>query len=87
MRGYGGNHHEEMGHKSISCASQLTSPEPEGTTPDPAGENTDSRSFKPNQASRIPEFSYPLVSSILFPSSSPFSLSRPKLYHHHRTQS
>jgi len=47
--------------------SQLTIPYTAGTTPDLAGKNTDMRSFKPNQASRTPGFSYPLVSSIFIP--------------------
>jgi len=67
MRGDGGNHHEKLGLKRISCASQLTIPDTAGTTPNPAGKNTDTRSSKPNQASRTPDFSYPLVSSIFVP--------------------
>jgi len=67
MRGDEGNHHEKLGLKRISCASQLTIPDTAGTTPDPAGKNTDARSSKPNQASRTPDFSYPLVSSIFIP--------------------
>jgi len=38
-----------------------------GTTPDPAGKNTGPRSAKPNQATRTPDFSYLLLSSILVP--------------------
>jgi len=75
MRGDEGNHHEKLGLERISCASQFTITA--GTTPDPAGKNTDTRSSKPNQVSRTPDFSYPLVSSISFPSSSPISLSLP----------
>jgi len=45
------------------------------------------RSSQPNQASRTPNFSYPLVSSILLPSSSSISHSCPQLNHHRRTQS
>jgi hypothetical protein len=89
MRGDGGNHHEKLGLTRISCASQYTipdtaatSPDTAGTSPDPADNNTDMRSSKPNQASRTPDFSYPLVSSISFSSSSPISLSRPQLYYH-----
>jgi len=67
MRGDGGNHHEKLGLKRIPCASQLTIPDTAGTTPDPAGNNTDTRSSKPNQASHTPDFSYPLVSSIFVP--------------------
>jgi len=64
----------ETGTKRISCASQLTIPDRAGTTPDPVRTNTNTRSSQPNQASRIPDFSYPLVSSISFSSSSPISL-------------
>jgi hypothetical protein len=67
MRGDGGNHHEELELERISCASELTIPDTAGTTPDPAGKNTDTRSSKPNQASRTPDFSYPLVSAIFVP--------------------
>jgi len=77
MRGDEGNHHEKLGLERISCASQFIIPDTAGTTPDPAGKNTDTRSSKPNQASRTLDFSYPLVSSISFPSSSPISLSLP----------
>jgi len=59
-----GNHHEKLGLTRIECASQFTIPDMAGTTPDPAGKNTDTRSSKPNQASRTPDFSYPLVLSI-----------------------
>jgi len=67
MRGDGGNHHEILGLKRISCASQLTIPDAADTTPDPAGKITDTRSAKPNQASCTPDFSCPLVSSIFVP--------------------
>jgi len=43
-------------------------------SPDPEGNTTDTRSSQPDLASRTPDFSYPLVSSILFTSSSSFSL-------------
>ena len=87
MRGYVGNHLERLELKIISCASQLTIPNTAGTGPDPAGMNTNTRSSNPNAAHHAHEFSYPLIFSILFPSSSSFSLSHPQLYHHHRTQS
>jgi len=74
MRGDGGNHHEKLGLKRISCASQFTITDAAGTSPDPAGNTTNTRSSKPNQASRAPDFSGPLVSSISFSSSSPISL-------------
>jgi len=71
MRGDGGNHHEKLGLKRISCASQFTIPDTAGRSPDPACNYTDTRSSQPNQASRTPDFSYPLVSSTSFSSSSP----------------
>jgi len=74
MRGDGGNYHEKLGLKRISCASQLTIPDTAGTSPDPACNYTDTRSSQPNQASHTPDFSYPLVSSTSFSSSSPISL-------------
>ena len=79
-----GNHHEKLGLKRISCASQFTIPDKTGTSPDPAGKYIDSRSSQPNQACRTPHFSYPLISSISFPSSSSISLSRPQLDHHQK---
>jgi len=68
LRGTGRNYHTNLGLKNSSCVSQVTVPDPAGTTPDPAGKNINMRSFKPNQASCTPDFSYPLISSILFPS-------------------
>jgi len=53
---------------------KLTVPDTAGMSPDPAGNNTDMRSSEPNQASRTPDFSGPLVSSISFSSSSPICL-------------
>jgi len=41
---------------------------------DPECNNTNTRSSQPNQASRTPDFSYPLVSSTSFLSPSPISL-------------
>jgi len=88
MTGYGGNHHERLGLKRISCASQLTITDTAGTSPDPVCNTTDTRSFKPNQASRTPDSSYPLVILhivlIIIPH---LSLSRPQLYYHRRTHS
>jgi len=75
MRGDRGNHYEKLGLKRISCASQFTIPEMAGTTPDPAGKCSNTRSSKPNQASPTPGFSYPLISSVSFPSSSHLSFS------------
>jgi len=76
VRGYGGNHDEKLGLKRISWASQLTIPDAAGVSPDPACDNTDTRSSKPNQASCTTDFSYPLISSTWFSSvsSSPISL-------------
>jgi len=74
MRGDGGKHHEKLGLKRIWCASQLTIPDTAGTSRNPACNSTDTRSSQPNQASRTPTFSYPLVSSTSFSSSSPISL-------------
>jgi len=73
MRGDEGKNHEKLGLKRISCASEFTIPDPEGTSPNLAGNITDMRPSKPNQASHTPDFSYPLVSFLLF-SSSPISL-------------
>jgi len=74
MRGEGTNHHEKLGLKRILCASQFTIPDMAGTSPDPACNHTNTRSSQSNQASRTPDFSYPVVSSTLFSSSSPISL-------------
>jgi len=74
MRGYGWNHHETMGIKRISCDSQLTIPDMAGTSPDRACNYTHKRLLQPNQASRTWDFSYPLVSSTSFFSSSPISV-------------
>jgi len=74
MSGDGGNHHEKLGLMGILCASQFTIPDTAGMSPDPACSYTDTRSSRPNQASPTPDFSYPLVSSTLFSSSSPISL-------------
>jgi len=57
IRGDGGNHHEKLGLERISCASQLTIPDTAGTSPDPAGNITNTGSSKPNQASRTSNFS------------------------------
>jgi len=74
MRGYRGNHHEKLGPKIISCASQFTIPDTAGMSPDPECNYTDTRSSQPNPASHTPGYSYPLVSSPSFSSSSPISL-------------
>jgi hypothetical protein len=64
IRGDRRNHHEKLGLERILCASQLTIPDTAGTSPDQAGNYTETRSSKPNEASRAPDFSQPLVSSI-----------------------
>jgi len=58
----------------ISCASEFTIPNTAGTSGDPACNNTDTRSSQTNLAFVNPDFSYPLVSSTSFLSSSPISL-------------
>jgi len=74
MRGEGGNLHEKLGLKRISCVSQFTIPDTASTSPNLVCNHIHTRSSKPNHASRTPHFSNPLVSSILSPSSSPISL-------------
>jgi len=74
MSGDGGNHHEKLGLKRISGASKFTIRDTAGMSPNRACIITDRRSSKPKQASNTPVYSYPLVSSILFSSSSPISL-------------
>ena len=54
--------------------SQLTIPDTAGMRPNPAQTNTDTWSSRPDRASRTPDFSYPLVSSISFSSTFPISL-------------
>jgi len=77
MRGDGGNCHEKMGLKRILYGTQFTISGTAGTAIDPAGKNPYMRSSKPILASHTPGISYLLLSSILFPSSSPISLSTP----------
>jgi len=74
MRGYAGNHHEKLGLKRISCVSQLTISDTAGMSPNPACNYSDTRSSQPNQTSRTLDFSYQLVSSISYSSSSSISL-------------
>jgi hypothetical protein len=57
IRGDGGNHHDKLGLKGIRGASQLTIPDTAGTSPDPAGNITDTGCSKPNHTSRTPDFS------------------------------
>jgi len=71
--GDGANHQEKLELRRILCASPFTIPNTAGPSPDPARNITNTRSSKPNQVSGTPDFSYPLVSSISFSSSSPIS--------------
>jgi len=79
-----GSHYEKLGLQRISCGSQPTIPNMADTSPHAVGNDTVTRSSKPNLASCTTDFSSPLVSSILFPSSSSISLSRPQLYYYHK---
>jgi len=74
MRGEGTNHHEKLGLKKISRASQFPIPNMAGTYSNPLCIHTDPGSSQPNQASCIPDLSYPVISSRLFASSFPMSL-------------
>jgi len=74
MRGDGGNDHEKWGLRRVSCATEFTILYLAGMNPDLVWNNSDTRSSEPNLASRIPNFSYPLVSSISFSHSSPIPL-------------
>jgi len=74
MRGDGASHHEKLGLKRISCASQLTIPDTAGTSPDLGCIINDTRSSQPNHVSRTPDFTYRLVSSTSSSSSSHISL-------------
>jgi len=74
MRGYRGNHHQKLGLKRISCLIQFTISYTAGRSPVLESNYTDGRSSQPNEASRTPDFSYPLSSCTSFSSSSPISL-------------
>jgi hypothetical protein len=74
MGGDGGNHHEKLELRRIPSASQFTIPSTAGKSPDPAFNYTDNRSSHPNHPSCTPDFSYPLICSTLFSSSSLISL-------------
>ena len=67
----GTNHYGKLGLERSSYASQVTITDTEGTSPDPACNYTNMRSSQPDQACRSPDFSYLLVFSISFSSSSP----------------
>jgi len=70
MGGDGGYHHEKLGHKRFSCASQFPIPNTAGTSPGLACNNADTRYSQPNQVCCTPDFSYLLVTSTSFSSSS-----------------
>ena len=74
MRRDGRKHHEQLELQRISRTSQFMITDMTVTSPDAMCNNTDTRTFKPNQASCTADFSYPHVSSILFSSSSRISL-------------
>jgi len=74
MRGDWGNHHQKMEYQSVSCVSQFTISDMADTSFNPAPNNINTRSSKPNHASCTPGFSYALVSSISFSSSSSIDL-------------
>ena len=69
-----GNNHEKLELKRIPWASQFTIAVSAGASPGRAWNNTDTRSPQSNQTSCTPDYSYPLVSSTSFSSSSPISL-------------
>ena len=71
IKGDGGNHLDELGLQTISRVRQYTIPDMAGTSPNPECKITHMRSSQPNQSSRFSVFSYPLISSTSFSSSSP----------------
>jgi hypothetical protein len=73
-RGYGGNQHKKLGLKISWCASRFTIPDTAHMSRDLVCNYPDTRSSQPNSASSTPDYTYPLVSSPLFSSSSPISL-------------
>jgi len=83
-----GKNHQKLGLKSLSCESQFSNPDTAGSSSDLACHNTDTSTAQPTQASPTPHFSYLLVSSTLFSSSSPITLILFRnFYPHRRTQS
>jgi hypothetical protein len=66
-----GNHPENVELKRISCVSQYTISYTAGTPLCPMGNTTHTTSSNHNQASRTTDFSYRLISSILFSHSTP----------------
>lgn len=75
MGGDEANYHEKLEYRNISCASQFTSPDMEGTSPDLVGNNTKMWSSKLYQVCHTPDFSSLLLCFISIPSSSLISLS------------
>ena len=61
-----GNHHEKLGLKRISCTGHYTISNLAGRTPYPKANTTHMTSSNHNEASRTTDFSYWLISSILF---------------------
>ena len=80
MRGDGGHHLGKLGLMRNLFASKITIPDLAGITPSPHGMNIKMGNSINNLATCTPYFSYPLVSSILFPFSSLISLSCSQLY-------
>jgi hypothetical protein len=74
MSGYGGNHHEKLVLKRISCASKFPILKKAGTSRDAPCNYPVSTSSQPNQASYTSVYAYRLVSSTSFSSSSPIIL-------------
>ena len=71
MWGDGTNYHEKLRLQRISWESQFTIPDMAGMRHNMTCNNTNTRSSKPNQASRTADFASPLISSTSFSSSSP----------------
>jgi len=71
MRGDGTTHNEKLELMRTSCAIKFTIHDMAGTSPDQVCNPVDMRLSQPNQASCTPDFSYPLVTSTSFSSSSP----------------
>jgi len=68
-KGYWGNDHQKLGFKRMSCSSRLTIPNTAGMIPDPGCHSIQTRSSQLNQASRTPDISYPLISTLCWSSS------------------
>jgi hypothetical protein len=75
IRGDGGNHDENLGLQRISCGCQLTNPDIGVKSPDPEGNNTDTRSrnrIRPVVPMISHSRSYPPYCSLLHPPSLSF---------------